>query len=297
MFKNFIFLVLIICKNTTTAQIIFADASPNNNEFIFTPLFIKNNGIKEITTALSTKKEGEKIKTKNEIETKTFYLYGLIEKEASYFLSKNGNDSLVNLYQYNKNLLPICKTTYDYSGLSSLCTEYLDNEMPTREIYSKIETTTDSTTLEKKLITHQISIEEFKYMANGSQLIKRVFNSNGKEYKQEKKTVDELGYLKEISINYIVNNFTSNFQFTYNQNGFLETKLIFDNADLNYKTRYQYKYDAKNNITEIYTFRNDELISERQFIYNQNNYFLDAMLQKDSGTNFIRIVKYRYLYH
>jgi hypothetical protein len=291
-----LFLCFFCAANISKSQIISAAISANSDEFTFNHLFIKNNLINTVTGIPSTKKEGDKIRQKNEKRVWIFYPEGVLKKEANYFNGKNGGDSLVNQYTYNGNLLPLCKTTFDYSGIASICLEYIEEEMPVKETYSKLEVITDSSSQEKKLISHQISSEEFKYLSHGNQLVKRVFNSYEKEYKQEKKMIDELGYVKEISICYIINNYITTYNFTYNQNGLLETKSIFDNTDKNNKTVYQYKYDDKNNIIVILTFKNNAPISEKQFIYNQKNYFLEAMLTKDIATNFIKIEKYDYKY-
>ena len=289
----------------------------------FTKEFIKQNKIKSISVTIVDKPDGNIIidkgatqgfefdnkgrvtryfytilnrMVKDEIEIPAIIRRGKITQHASsrtHIQYLNDTIFCNVFYDEKDNVIAKRLQTGDY--YDAYYYEYNELGQIKKELHCK-ETNLSENKKEFKLGVQSIlSSETFEYIKlTDSQIKKRCFNDEGREYKKAIINMDEKG--NKISENYefIVSWMKQENNYNYNSNNqLMESRLISnESGDINKKTNYEFS-EKGNLITEKRYIKN-ELLNEISYLYDDTNTILKSHINRDFKNSSIGIVKYAY---
>lgn len=262
------------------------------DELGFNEAFIRANKIKSITGEKSVKRESDIIRSSNEIVNYHFDRVGRlvqIEKIRRPGQSSAEINSTIFRYDTEGNLLD--KIIADISGATSYSYRYNEKGQVISETCTRMKSPRD-TLLPIGPDRTEIYTEYFSYTPLDSGEKKITYNSYRKPYKEEFFWYDELGYLKEHTQRYLMNNKRSKTTYSYNERGLLEQKVIITDLSATDSTTLNYTYDDAGNLLALHEYQNGLQKRRVEFMYTPSNWTLDARLTKVEETQLIRIVRY-----
>ena len=142
-----------------------------------------------------------------------------------------------------------------------------------------------STLLERK--------ESYIYEIDGIDTIKITRNSYNFPYKKEWKMYDRHGHVTKIEERFLSNGEGNTEMFEFNTEGFLETKTYKSTKESYPKNILTFDYDTLGNVLEKKIWYQNSVTREIQFVYNEENGQLSAILEREKDSEFISIIRFQ----
>ncbi len=259
----------------------------------FNPSFIRANKIETITAELSIKRESDIIRLANEIVNYQFDRVGrLVQIEKIRKPGLSSAEVTATIFRYDLDGHLIDRILADTGGATSYRYGYDDEGRIISETCSRMKSPTD-TLLPVGPDRTEIYTEYFSYSKVDDGVKKITYNSYRKPYKEELFLYDELGYLRENTQRYLMNNRRGKTSFSYNERGLLQYKEVINDLAVDDTTRMEYEYDDAGNLLSALEYHNGKLKRRIEFMYTADHWTLDARLTKVEETQLIRIVRYK----
>jgi hypothetical protein len=320
-------LLVIILNLASFAQII------NNNPVeigigpnSFNSKIIKLNKIKKIDVVIVDKPDGEVIIDKGASQgyefdnlgriTRYFYTIlnfaenevvdvpeirkkGKIVKAATTrTVTKYYNDTIFADIYYDDLSRIITKRVKMGAYYNSYYYEYNEKGQIIKEIHFR-ETNISENKNEFKLgVQNILSSETFEYIQMTPTQIKKICkNDEGREYKKAVINYDEKGNKLSENYEFIVSWMRQENVYQYDNNGNLVERTYSSNESGSVKEYSAYKYDANGVVLEEKKFKNDGLVSDINYLYDETNNLLKSKITRDHLHNSIGIVKFGYSFY
>ncbi len=176
--------------------------------------------------------------------------------------------------------------------------EYDENARIKKELHCK-ETNISENKKEFKLgVQTVLSTETFEYtQLTPTQIKKRCFNDEGREYKKAIINYDAKGNLLSENYEFIVSWMHQENTYQYDDSGKLIKRSFVSNegGDVNEYSIYEYTKNV-GVITES-KFKNNLLTDEINYMYDENNTLIKSEVNRDHKNASIDIVKYAYTFY
>jgi len=267
-----------------------------SGEPFFYTEFIRGNKIKSITGSVSTKADLQVIKSKGLMVKFLFDESGNLIKQFDSFYRGKKKDSSIIAYHYDEKKNITTKRMSDSYGFFSYNYSYNNNGDVVRKTYCRDESATNNKNNFKLKKQYTIVNETYSYVANDSLIQKNVLNNHGGVYQKEYYTYDENKLLIKVEKKLIVNHKKAETTYRYNDLMKVSEMTIQKDMSKGAYSRLVYEYDNLGNLEVIDEYRNEELKTHKEVIYDKSTLLMKALLVQDVNSNFITITKYSYVF-
>lgn len=288
--KLFLSIILFSCSTFALTQMLHdANEQLENGMPYFSKMFIRFNGIKTISGTYATKADNEMMRESAEFVYYKFNQSGELIFEYKTFLG----DTLFILYVYDELGNLIIKRSSDRYGFQSNHYRYDDKQRITyHELRSCSNVGQDRMTFypdESKKITS----EKYEYVDLDVNAYKKIYlNNNGEPYKESYFYNDSKGKLLE-QMSYQKSGYgKSSVKNEYDEMGRLIKKHLESISYAIGEKEYIYEYDSSGNIYAIKYYENEEFKTDFQYVYDEKNKFLKALIMQDVSSHVMTIIKY-----
>ncbi len=292
----------------------------------FNSSIIKKNKIKKIDVVILDKPDGEVIIDKgasqgyefDSIGRITRYYYTIlnfaenevidvpeirrkgkiIQLASMRTITKYFNDTIfANIYYDQQNKI-ITKRVKMGAYYNSFYYEYNEKGQIKREMHFR-ETNISENKNEFKLgVQNILSNETFEYtLMTPTQVKKRCLNDEGREYKKAIINYDEKGRTLTENYEFIVSWMRQENSYQYDVSGHLLEKTCTGNESGDVREYTVYKYDGNGVLMEEKKFKNDALLFEISYLYDETNNLLKSKINRDHKNTSIGIVKFGYTFY
>lgn len=320
-------LLLVIFQLGSFAQLIStAPVEIGIGPMSFNAKMIKQNKIKKIDVVIVDKPDGEVIIDKGSSQGYEFdslgritrYYYTILnfaenevidipaiikkgrvlQPASTRTVTRYHNDTIFADIYYNPQNRIITKRVKMGAYYNSYYYEYNDKGQITKEMHFR-ETNVSENKNEFKLgVQNILSNETFEYVQmTPTQIKKRCLNDEGREFKKAIINYDEKGNKLTENYEFIVSWMKQENIYQYNANGQVIEKTYSSNESGDVKEYSVYKYDGNGVVLEEKKFKNDALISEMSYLYDETNTLLKSKINRDHKNNSIGIVKFGYSFY
>ena len=138
--------------------------------------------------------------------------------------------------------------------------------------------------------------ETYSFAKTDSSMQKNVFNNHGSVYQKEYYTYDENKLLLKMVKKLIVNHKKAETTYKYNDLMKVSEKKINNDLSEDAYSRFVYQYDELGNLEVIDEYRNAELKTHKEVLYNKSTLLMKALIVQDVNSNFITITKFSYTF-
>ena len=267
----------------------------SEDPFFYTE-FIHSNKIKSITGSVSTKADLQVIKSKGLITKFLFDKSGNLIKQFDSFYRGKKKDSSIITYHYDDKKNIITKRMSDSYGFFSYNYSYNSNGDVIRKTYCRDENATNNKNNFKLKKQYTIVNEAYSFTRTDSSMQKNVFNNHGSVYQKEYYTYNENKLLIKMVKKLIVNHKKAETTYKYNDLGMVSEMKIHKDLSKEAYSRFVYKYDVLGNLEVIDEYRNTELKTHKEVIYNKSTLLMKALIVQEVNSNFITITKFSYAF-
>jgi hypothetical protein len=267
-----------------------------SGEPFFYTEFIHSNKIKSITGSVSTKADLQVIKSKGLIVKFLFDDSGNLIKQFDSFYRGKKKDSLIITYHYDNEKNITTKRMSDSYGFFSYNYSYNNKGDVERKTYCRDENATNNKNNFKLKKQYTIVNETYSYVRNDSSIQKNVLNNHGGVYQKEYYTYNENKLLVKVVKKLIVNHKKAETAYMYNDLMKVSEMTIQKDMSKDAYSRFVYEYDQLGNLVVIDEYRNEELKTHKEVIYDKSTLLMKALLVQDVDSNFITITKFSYVF-
>lgn len=268
-------------------QVLLIDPNGDPGELRFDPVFIQRNHLRTITGDASVKREAQPVRPKDEHYIYRFDANGrLIHHNAAYKRSWGSDSLAVDLLRDgNGNVLEERRT--DVVGRFALRDSLDDHGRPLRRTHVRL--TGEPPTLTEVII----SDERYAYVQESDSVMRRTwFNERGLPYREQRTFHDAWGYQRRIEDRNLITGKRGSITFRYSEKGRLAERIeITDLASPN-SLKHIWRYDQAGNVTLCDVHRNGVHTRHTEYLYEQGNLYLKAVISKDLETGLIHIVRF-----
>jgi len=268
-----------------------------SGEPFFYDEFIHNNKIKSITGLVSTKADLQVIKSKGLIVKFLFDDSGNLIKQFDSFYRGKKKDSSIITYHYDEKKNITTKRMSDSYGFFSYNYSYNDKGDVVRKTYCRDENATNNKNNFKLKKQYAIVNETYSYVKNDSFIQKNVLNNHGGVYQKEHYIYDENKLLVKVVKKLIVNHKKAETTYKYNDLMKISEMTIQKDMSKDAYSRFVYEYDQLGNLEVIDEYRNEELKTHKEVIYDKSTLLMKALLVQDVASSFITITKFSYVFY
>lgn len=307
-----------------SAQMLNPSTIPGPDKFPnFNSDYIKKNKIKVLIFDIMDKKDLQIAEDKGLIHYYEFnkeglltrFYYTVISKTISHeihteFVSKkskkirNGGVRIKNEFIYDTistyffydsiNRLKMSRFN-DGSYYESTYYEYNETNLPIKIVRAKETNISNDKTNFQLGMQYVLSDERFQQVKTSKQQIKTIcLNDEGRTYKEIISNYDESYHLISSSESYIATWINQESFFKYNQSGQMIEKLFKSNSGGSINVKASFEYDASGNLLTEKQFKNDILLNELSYIYDETDRRIKSFLNRDHINKSIRITKVAY---
>ena len=267
-----------------------------SGEPFFYPEFIRNNKIKSITGSVSTKADLRVIQSKGLITKFFFDGSGNLIKQFDSFYRGKKKDSSIITYHYDEKNNITTKRMSDSYGFFSYNYSYNQIGDVMRKTYCRDENATNNKNDFKLKKQYTIVNETYSYIRNDSSKQKNVHNNHGGIYQKENYIYDENKLLVKTEKKLIVNHKKGQTTYKYNDLMKVSEMTIQKDMSKDIYSRFIYEYDQLGNLETIDEYRNEELKTHKEVIYDKSTLLMKALLAQNVPSNFITITKFSYAF-
>src|SRR3989344_5025693 len=222
----------------------------------------------------------------------------IIQAATTRTVTKFYNDTIfADIYYDQKNRI-ITKRVKMGAYYNSYYYEYNEQGQIKKEMHFRETNVSENKNEFKMGVQNILSSETFEYIEmTPTQVKKRCMNDEGREYKKGIINYDEKGNKLSENYEFIVSWMRQENIFQYDAKGNLLEKTFTSNESGNIKEYTVYKYDGNGVVLEEKKFKNDALLSEMSYLYDETNTLLKSKINRDHKNNSIGIVKFGYSYY
>lgn len=144
-----------------------------------------------------------------------------------------------------------------------------------------------------------VSEEKFEYQTTGkTQYKKKCFNDENRIFREVIVNLSENGLPIELNENFTVTWISQQTKYFYDEFGRMTKKTFKTNTDGEQEIRDTFEYDNKGNITWERQYKNEVLLNERSYLFDNENYLVNSYVIRDHIQKSMRITKliYEYFY-
>lgn len=222
----------------------------------------------------------------------------IIQAATTRTVTKYYNDTIFADIYYDPQSRIITKRVKMGAYYNSYYYEYNDKGQISKEMHFRETNVSENKNEFKMGVQNILSSETFEYIQmTPTQVKKRCLNDEGREYKKGIINYDEKGNKLTENYEFIVSWMRQENVFQYDAKGNLLEKTFTSNESGNIKEYTAYKYDGNGVVLEEKKFKNDALISEMSYLYDETNTLLKSKISRDHKNNSIGIVKFGYSYY
>lgn len=292
----------------------------------FNPKIIKKNKIKKIDVVLVDKPDGEVIVDKGAAQGYEFdslgritrYYYTIlnfaenevvdvpeirrkgkvIQAATVRRITKYHNDTIfANIYYDTQNRI-ITKRVQMGAYYNAYYYEYNEKGQIIKEMHFRETNVSEDKNEFKMGVQNVLSSETFEYVQmTPTQVKKRCLNDEGREFKKAIINYDEKGNKLSENYEFIVSWMKQENSYQYDANGHLVEKTYTSNESGDVKEYTVYKYDGNGVLLEEKKFKNDALLFEISYLYDETNNLLKSKINRDHKNSSIGIVKFGYSFY
>ena len=251
--------------------------------------FIKRNNIKSLEGQYSRKKDGDIVRTSNDLFKYSFDTTGNLISTFQVRSDLGKKDTSVNFYVYNeKNLLIIHRKT-ESGGLTAYRYQY---DSLNRII--SIEQKRDIVDVNGQVLSSiSINKETMKYFIIDAGFKKVTYNNYGLPYMDEYESWNADGYKLEEIQKLRMGATEYKKKFFYNERGLLYSWAIYYNDSEKPVQEAQFKYDNFGNVIERKNYSDTFFMGELQIVYDNKTQLLGSTIEKLAGSNLLLILRFK----
>jgi hypothetical protein len=213
-------------------------------------------------------------------------------------VTKYHNDTIfANIYYDSQNRIK-SKRVQMGAYYNAYYYEYNEKGQIVKEMHFRETNVSEDKNEFKMGVQNILSSETFEYIQmTPTQVKKKCLNDEGREFKKAIINYDEKG--KKLSENYefIVSWMKQENSFQFDANGNLVEKTYVSNESGDVKEYTVYKYDGNGVLLEEKKFKNDALLFEISYLYDETNNLLKSKINRDHKNSSIGIVKFGYSFY
>lgn len=281
---------------------------------VFNVEYIKNNKIKSIIFDIIDKKDWHVAEDKNLVEVYEFYKDGKLKRKYATAIKKviqyethNSKhksvitkeiyeyDTLSTEYIYQSNLVierHRYPTNYTDATYYRYCGKFICKEEKYTETYRTLHS--ESKVLDKLFLKAYDSIATFNYKNQ----IKQIYYNNEKlAYKEKFTYFNDNQQITEILEQLLVANGKIKKTFNYLPNGNITNAIMTIDYGTPETYYIEFQYDNKQRLLSEKHFKNEQALKEYQYIYTEDNSYLQSILIRTYDDKNIRIIKLKYEYY
>ncbi len=222
----------------------------------------------------------------------------LVQAATNKTVTKYFNDTIFADIYYDQKSRIIAKRVKMGAYYNSYYYEYNNKDQIIKELHFRETNISEDKKLFKLGVQNILSSETFEYVQmTPTQVKKRCLNDEGREYKKAIINYDEKGNKLSESYEFIVSWMRQENVYQYDNKEFLTEKTYTSNESGNVKEYTVYKYDASGVLLEEKKFKNDALVGETSYLYDETNTILKSKINRDHKNNSIGIVKFGYSFY
>jgi hypothetical protein len=254
----------------------------------FNANYIRSNKIQLIKGRYFYKQPGQAMYETNFRHVFEFDTLGRIIQVYETKMDDGTTDTTFKKYAYNirGNLIYFSEgtsTRYNYN------TYFYDqkNNLLSSETYIQIKYQSGElkTVLEKK--------ESYEYNIDGIDTLKITKNSYDLPFKKEWKTYNKQGFVTRVDERFLTNGQGKSELLEISDEGNLEKKSFKNTRDSYPRNVFTFTYDTLGNVQEKKILNDLVTVKEIQFVYNENNGKLSAILEQENENDFISIIRFQ----
>lgn len=222
----------------------------------------------------------------------------IIQAASTRTVTKYFNDTIFADIFYDQQSRIITKRVKMGAYYNSYYYEYNEKNQIKKEMHFR-ETNISENKNEFKLgVQNILSNETFEYeQMTPTQVKKKCLNDEGREYKKAIINYDDKGRILTENYEFIVSWMRQETAYQYDSNGRLLEKTYVSNESGNVKEYSVYKYDGNGVLMEEKKFKNDALLFETSYLYDDANNILKSKINRDHKNTSIGIVKFGYTFY
>ncbi len=236
---------------------------------------------------------------REEVEVPAIIKRGKVIRQATTkTVTRYINDTVFATILYNAESKIIAKRIKTNDYYDTYYYEYNAEGKIQKELHCK-ETNVSENKNEFKLGVQTIlSVETFEYIKlSKTQTQKKCLNDEGREYKKVIINYDDAGNIISENYNYIVSWMfkENNFEYDFADRVIKHTTTSNESGDV--KTQKTYEYNNAGVLQAEKYFKNNELINETTYLYDENSPLIYSRLVRDHKNASIGIVKFIYSFY
>lgn len=222
----------------------------------------------------------------------------IIQAATTRSITKYYNDTIFANIYYDQKSRIITKRVKMGAYYNSYYYEYNEKGQIIKEMHFR-ETNVSENKNEFKLgVQNILSSETFEYVQmTPTQVKKRCMNDEGREYKKAIINYDDKGNKLSENYEFIVSWMRQENTYQYDANGHLLQNTYISNESGNVKEYTVFKYDGNGVLLEEKKFKNDALLFEMSYLYDETNNLLKSKINRDHKNSSIGIVKFGYSFY
>lgn len=222
----------------------------------------------------------------------------IIQHATTKTVTKYYNDTIFADIYYDQQSRIITKRVKMGAYYNSYYYEYNEKGQIIKEMHFRETNVSENKNEFKMGVQNILSSETFEYVQmTPTQIKKRCLNDEGREYKKGIINYDEKGNKLSENYEFIVSWMRQENLYQYDAKGNLLEKTFTSNESGNIKEYTAYKYNGNGVVLEEKKFKNDALLSEMSYLYDETNNLLKSKINRDHKNNSIGIVKFGYSYY
>ena len=251
--------------------------------------FIKRNNIKSLEGQYSRKKDGDIVRTSNDLFKYSFDTTGNLISTFQVRSDLGKKDTSVNFYVYNEKNLVIIHRKTESGGLTAYCYQY---DSLNRII--SIEQKRDIVDVNGQVLSSiSINKETMKYFKIDAGFKKVTYNNYGLPYMDEYESWNADGYKLEEIQKLRMGATEYKKKFFYNERGLLSSWAIYYNDSEKPVQEAQFKYDNFGNVIERKNYSDTFFMGELQIVYDNKTQLLGSTIEKLAGSNLLVILRFK----
>lgn len=253
---------------------------------------VEANGIKTIYGNFSNYKLGDEMRETKLYRAYHFDMNGRLSKQYESRKSAKGTDTLVSLYEYDRDGNLVALRQRDQYGFYAYIYEYDSAGRVIREEYRRNLTrdrqSATNFELGKEFV---VTYETASYQNFDGQEKKTVYNSYGVPYKDIMSYYNEQGQITQKEERLRRTSRGTRTEYSYNEKGLLDSLKTVSDISARQERLYVFEYNEFNNLVVKDYYKNGVHTTRHRVLYNDKTMTLETILIKNIATDFVRILK------
>ncbi len=236
---------------------------------------------------------------REEVEVPAIVKRGKIIRQATTkMVTRYINDTIFANIFYDKQNRIISKRIKTNDYYDTFYYEYNTEGNIKKELHCKETNVSENKTEFKLGVQTILSSETFEYVkASKTQTQKKCLNDEGREYKKCIINYDESGNILSENYNYLVSWMFRETNYEYDMADRVIKQTVNSNENGEIKTSKTFEYDKKNMLVSEKNYKNNELLSETSYLYDEGAKVPSSRLIRDHKNASIGIVKFIYSFY